>query len=210
MADFCFHFSSVGELEQCLPIIYRLLDREKRLELIYTSHSVQGRVARIVKDYPGRVIGFALPILRFNYFSRNIDSLITAKHLTMVRYDFLPELLIAAKRKSILLSTTLIGKRLGTFQKLFFGFTFSCFDHIVSATADDKITLSEEFGIISLQAELRIDQILKEEVDYLIALEVLVDLPKITSFLVAFGTQDLDFLMDGILKFLNRKMRPYF
>ena len=160
-ANYCFHFSSVGELEQCMPIIKELLKNNKYLELIYTSDSVEGRVKKLLQKYPQQISSFALPILGFNLLTRNIDKIITADHITMVRYDFFPELLISAKnRKSILLSSTFIGKKINFLRKFYFRYIFSCFDHVITATNDDGHLLQKHFGIESTSLELRIGQIL--------------------------------------------------
>jgi 3-deoxy-D-manno-octulosonic-acid transferase len=40
-ADYCFEVSSEGELEQVLPLIHYFLEKNKKIELIYASYSVE-------------------------------------------------------------------------------------------------------------------------------------------------------------------------
>lgn len=96
-ADFCFEVSSVGELEQVWPLIERFIEQGFKVELIYFSPSLLGRIAAIKNMYSKdqlRVMAYPL----FWPWVGNLWGQISAPVVILCRYDFFPELLYLRKR----------------------------------------------------------------------------------------------------------------
>ena len=62
-ADYCFEISSEGELEQVRPLIEAVLKSEKKVEIIYSSPSVEVKCHNLYKSHPELIRLFRLPLL---------------------------------------------------------------------------------------------------------------------------------------------------
>ncbi|OIQ17494.1 MAG: hypothetical protein BM556_11865 [Bacteriovorax sp. MedPE-SWde] len=101
-AEVLFHFSSEGEFEQIKSLLEVLLVRGHKLELVFTSPSVESKVQAFSKNYDDQIRYLRLPIIEFFPFiiGQNLLHWSTAKKMVMVRYDFFPELLTLGSKLS--------------------------------------------------------------------------------------------------------------
>lgn len=138
VADFCFEVSSEGELEQVRPLLEAVLVGNKKVELIYSSPSVESKCQLLYKNYPSQIRLLRLPLLSaspisFLYF-RSVWQWVSAPVVIFCRYDFFPELLLLKlfKKKFILIS--------GAFKKTSWYklSSFKLFDVVVAATDIEK------------------------------------------------------------------------
>jgi len=68
-ADFCFHVSSEGELEQVMPLVNLFLQQQKRIELIFTSPSVEHRVVNLKNKSPQLLAVLRMPLVSYHFFA---------------------------------------------------------------------------------------------------------------------------------------------
>lgn len=146
-ADIAFEVSSVGELEHVLPIINHALDRQKKVEIIYCSKSVEGKCLSLFEKYPLNLRVMRLPLVTFCPFKHfhNVSSWLTAKTLVLCRYDFFPQLLVYGARKDVsfvLVSATLKNKKILWDKKRI----YSLFDVIICATEHDQRMIEGVLG----------------------------------------------------------------
>lgn len=96
-ADYCFEVSSEGELEQVRPLIESFLQLNKRIEIIFSSPSVEAKCIKLSLDSRGLIRILRLPIASFFPFTflffQSPWSWVTAPKILFCRYDFFPELL---------------------------------------------------------------------------------------------------------------------
>lgn len=144
-ANTAFEVSSVGELEIVLPLIENLLEREKKVELIYCSPSVETQCQDLYAKYPQNIRILRLPLISYFPFTslkigQNLSSWMTAQTLVLCRYDFFPELLkigMEEKIKFVLVSATSKNKK--TFlKKALMEKIYSLFNPIVTSTKQDQ------------------------------------------------------------------------
>ncbi|MBY0415275.1 MAG: hypothetical protein K2Q18_13980 [Bdellovibrionales bacterium] len=133
-ADFCFEVSSEGELEQVRALLEEALKRKKKIEIIYSSASVESKCNSIYKDHPLQVRLLRLPILSgaptsFLYF-QSVWEWVSAPTIIFCRYDFFPELLLLKlfSKKFVLISG---ATKKPSWYKLE---SFKFFDVVVAAT----------------------------------------------------------------------------
>ena len=142
-ADMAFEVSSQGELEQVFPIINHFLKSGAVIQVIYSSPSLNNEIEKLARDWKGQFFWLRMPI--FTYFplktplTSNVWSWLKATRLDFCRYDFFPELvLIAAKRSARLYSGTLKNKNIKGFMGFYFEGIYSLFDRIYCASPVDK------------------------------------------------------------------------
>ncbi len=153
------HVSSEGELEQVKPLLELLLTQQKRVELIFTSPSVEKKVERLYFANSELLRLLRLPLLSpFPY----LFSWTTAPRVLLVRYDFYPELLLLGqKKKLMLLEATLKNKHSSGLSLHFRKMLYQLFERIVCSTQKDF----ERFSQIGIEtsrmrlASLRLEQI---------------------------------------------------
>jgi 3-deoxy-D-manno-octulosonic-acid transferase len=154
-----FHVSSEGELEQVRPMINFYLESGEKIELLFTSESVEKKVERIYLTHSDQVRILRLPLLAPYPF---INSWVTAGRLLLVRYDFYPELLLLATNKRLFLAeATLKNKKTGTLLNWLRLKFYSLFEKILCASQRDLETFSH-LGLGReklLVAPLRLEQI---------------------------------------------------
>ncbi len=144
-ADYCFEISSEGELEQVRPLIEAVLENKKRVEIIYSSPSVDVKCHALYKAYPDLVRLFRLPLLSASPFSvlyfQSVWEWVSAPVVVFCRYDFFPELLTLKffNKKFILVS--------GAFKKTswFKLQSFKFFDVVIAATDLEKENFTKLF-----------------------------------------------------------------
>ena len=145
-ADYCFEISSEGELEQVRPLIEAVLKSEKKVEIIYSSPSVEVKCHNLYKSHPELIRLFRLPLLSASpvnilYF-QSVWEWVSAPVVVFCRYDFFPELLTLKlfKKKFILVS--------GAFKKTswFKLQSFMCFDVVIAATDKEKENFTKLFS----------------------------------------------------------------
>lgn len=130
VVPFVFHCSSEGEFEQLRPLMTQSLEQGDKLELIYTSTSVERRAQAFAQEFKNQVRVLRLPLvgsLRIKDWSRG-------KTLVMCRYDFFPELLLLPVSKRILVWGSLKGKSLNWWRRQL----FQQFDLIIAATNEQR------------------------------------------------------------------------
>ena len=136
----CFHFSSEGEFEQIRPLIDKFLDQGERVELIYTSPSVEASVSALIRQYDlSQVRALRLPLT----YSLSLKEWVTSKSFFMVRYDFFPSLLILGlgMKSFTLYSCTL--KSSSSFSNFIKQRVLNLFTDIYPATEYDANQLKE-------------------------------------------------------------------
>lgn len=145
-ADYCFEISSEGELEQVRPLLAAVLQAGKKIEILYSSPSVETKCQKIYNDYPEQVSTFRMPLLSsfpfdFLYF-RSIWFWVKSPVIVFCRYDFFPELLMLKLfgKKFVLIS--------GAFKKTSWYKleSFKFFDTVVAATDLEKNKFIELLG----------------------------------------------------------------
>lgn len=142
-ADYMFHVSSEGELEQVRPLIHYFLEMNKRIELVFTSPSVEKKCMDLYQQNSYRMRILRLPLasffpINFLYF-QSLFSFVTAKKVIMCRYDFFPELLLLKlfNKKMILVSAA--TKKWSWYKKQSMLF----FDLIIAATQSEVQKLNQ-------------------------------------------------------------------
>jgi 3-deoxy-D-manno-octulosonic-acid transferase len=157
-ADVAFEVSSEGEFEQVLPLLNVCLENGQKVELFYSSPSLEIKTRRFAQKYPKQVRRMRMPLLACFpwpiFGGQNFFKMVTAKKLILCRYDFYPELLIYGSRKDVefmLVSATLKGKEkgLGTLYYDYFKALFHLFDLILTATEVDE----QRFKALGLEGE---------------------------------------------------------
>ncbi len=143
----CFEVSSEGELQQISPILEYFLENRLKVELIFSSSSVESKVLKLLERYPNQ-----LRILRYPFLTKlDLSKWMTAKTLVLCRYDFFPELLIMGAKKEvkfILLSASVKLKRLRShsLRGIYWKHLFSLFDLIVTTSEEEKVAF-EQLGL---------------------------------------------------------------
>ncbi|MCY4524407.1 MAG: hypothetical protein OXB84_06690, partial [Halobacteriovoraceae bacterium] len=145
-AAVAFHVASEGELEQVRPLIDRFIEKNKRVELIYTSESVEERCSNLALEHSELIRIFRLPLLCYfpwpDLAGQNLSDFISAKKIILCRYDFYPELLLRGARRDtcfILVSAALKRKKelkwpFNIYTKALYGL----FDIIISSNDSEK------------------------------------------------------------------------
>lgn len=164
-ADFCFEISSEGELEQVRPLLQAALDAGKKIEILYSSPSVESKCQHFYTQYPENVRLLRLPLLSsfpvdFVYF-RSIWGWVKSPVVVFCRYDFFPELLMLKVfgKKFVLIS--------GAFKKTswFKLQSFKFFDVVVAATDLEKEKFKNLLGNKSkvYSCDFRVPRILERQ-----------------------------------------------
>lgn len=140
-ADYCFEVSSEGELEQVRPLVLYYLDHDKKIELIFSSPSVEEKCIALQRKFSSQMRILRLPLIT----SQLLQNWITAPVIIFCRYDFFPELLLLKflKKKFVLVS--------GAVKKdsWYKNHVFCLFDIIVAATVKEE----ERFRHINPKAQ---------------------------------------------------------
>lgn len=142
-AQVCFEVSSEGELEQVRPLIEECLKQHKKIEIIYSSPSVEKKCQDLYSSDPKHIRLLRMPLLLSMPFSfgsfQSVANWMTAPTLIFCRYDFFPELLVlkfkkdkGENKKFILISGA--TKKLDWYKKE----CFKLFDIVVGATEIEK------------------------------------------------------------------------
>ncbi len=160
-ADYLFHVSSEGELEQSQTLIDLYLEAGKRIEIIFTSPSVEKKCRELYLNYPNQVRILRLPVasffpINFLYF-QSLFQFVTAPVVIMCRYDFFPELLYLKffRKKMILLSAA--TKKWNQYKFFAFGF----FDLIIAATPEEAKRIQAMVKVPVVFMEFRFPRIFK-------------------------------------------------
>jgi len=154
-AQYCFEFSSEGEFEQVRPLIMKSLQNGERVELLFSSESVEYQCAKLYQVYPKLLRYRRLFLVGFNPLSskKSLMKWISAKKFYMCRYDFFPELIEFGAQKHIefiLLwaSTKSYQKAKSSFLlKKYYESVYKKFDKIIAATPLDHAQFSHELHV---------------------------------------------------------------
>ncbi len=154
VAEIAFEVSSEGELEQVRPLINHYLKKGNRVELIYSSESVEKKCQALAVEWKDHLRIYRLPLLTYffvNIFSgQSLSSWMTARRLVLCRYDFFPELLLLGKRdhtRFVLVNASLKNKeKLNPIRSFIYRNTFLLFDSIICASGRD-LELFTKMGI---------------------------------------------------------------
>jgi 3-deoxy-D-manno-octulosonic-acid transferase len=130
IGDFCFEVSSEGELEQVRPLLLYFLEKGKKIELIFSSPSVETKCLALQGKYNQQLRVFRLPLISL----QKLSEWVTAPVILFCRYDFFPELLLLkfSNKKFVLLSGAV--KNNNWFKTRVFGL----FDIIVASTKSEE------------------------------------------------------------------------
>jgi 3-deoxy-D-manno-octulosonic-acid transferase len=154
-ANYAFEFSSEGEFEQVRPLVVKALEGGEKVELLFSSESVEKHVIKLYLDFPNQIRYRRLFLVTYNPLSmrKNIDKWMTAKKFYMCRYDFFPELIKKGSQKDI--EFILLWASLKTYQKSkssffmrrYYEYVYKCFDKIIAATPLDHAQFSHDLNI---------------------------------------------------------------
>lgn len=138
--DYTFHVSSEGEWQQAYPLVDEVLQRKKKVLILYSSDSLSLSLKRFCKD-KNNVSLSMIPLLSFKRsFYKNFET----SKFYMVRYDFYPELLLLARRSSsTLISASLKNKSLSFFKLFLWKFILNSFERVLTATQKDCMTIRD-------------------------------------------------------------------
>lgn len=157
------HAASVGEFEQARPVIAALLEKHPEITLFVSFLSDSGYNAR--KNFAPATAVFYLPV-DTPANAKRLVSLLKPDLLLLMRYDFWPNHLLAAKKSGarLILAAAVLQENSQYFNPLLKGFyrgIFNLFDHIHTVSAKDTRAFRDRFGC--LQAETagdpRFDQV---------------------------------------------------
>jgi 3-deoxy-D-manno-octulosonic-acid transferase len=168
-ADVLFHFSSEGEFEQIKALVEDLIIRGHKLELVFTSPSVEDKVLAFVKQHGDNVRYLRMPLVEFFPFiiGQNILHWSTAKKMVMVRYDFFPDLLTLGMRLSrfVLYSASMKSKTNSGFSWAIKKMIYESFTDIFCATNRDYNFFSKALDRVNVHPalDLRSLQITKRQ-----------------------------------------------
>ena len=159
--DVCFEVSSEGELEQVRTLMNHFLKVDKKkIEILYSSPSVEKKCEAIARENPDQVRVYRLPLLSFwpvsfLYF-QNFWGWVSSPVIVFCRYDFFPELLLMRLmgKKFVLLSAA--TKKWSWYKDE----AMRSFDFIVAATPHEEKVLKNKFPHIEIiSCDLRIPRI---------------------------------------------------
>lgn len=145
-ADCAFEISSEGELEQVLPLVEGLWRHHKKVELIYSSPSVESKCQKLQRDNSERLRTLRMPIVSYFPYSwwggQSVENWITAPVLILCRYDFYPELLLLSGRVSVrLISASLKNKQVSGLSTLLWRSVYRLFDKVVCVNETERANL---------------------------------------------------------------------
>jgi len=168
-ADILFHFSSEGEFEQVRPLIEEMFERGHKIELLFTSESVEAKVLSLVASFDDKVRYLRVPLVDFFPFllGQNILHWATAKKMVMVRYDFFPELLTLGMRLSrfVLYSASMKSKTNSGISWTIKKMIYESFSDVFCATQSDYNFFSKVLDRVNVHQalDLRSIQIKKRQ-----------------------------------------------
>lgn len=155
IADRTYQVSSEGEWEQLWAFVVADMNEQLRVELIYTSDSLERRVQLAMSSCQTKHIRFfRLPVL--SYFPwkigpwQNINHWATAHELVLCRYDFYPELMLRGlkMKRFVLVSASLKSKedllrREGSALFHFYQKQYRLFERVLLASSKEKTRFSK-------------------------------------------------------------------
>jgi 3-deoxy-D-manno-octulosonic-acid transferase len=166
-AHFCFHVSSEGEYEQVGQVIQDLLEKKYKIEILFTSPSVEKRVLELQNQFTEQVRSLRLEIVSYNPLdiSRDLRRWVSADIFFMVRYDFFKELLELGKsrKKFILLNASLKNKSLTGFKAFLHLRKLKIFNCIITANKLEEVRFKKlglpvighfDFRVVQIQKRL--------------------------------------------------------
>jgi 3-deoxy-D-manno-octulosonic-acid transferase len=163
-ADVCFEVSSEGELEQVFPLIQAFLDKQKRVEVIYSSESVEKKCQLLYKKHPAQIRLLRMPLLSGNFFSflyfQNIGTWMSSSKIVFCRYDFFPSLLVLKFFGYKLYLVSGCVKNVSWFKR----HVFSMFHYVVAANETERQLFIKDIGLDAkcvLTCDFRIPRIYK-------------------------------------------------
>jgi len=142
------HAASVGEFEQARPVIAALLEKHPDITLFVSFLSDSGYNAR--KNFAQAAAVFYLPVDTPANAERLV-SLLKPDLLLLMRYDFWPNHLLAAKKSGahLILAAAVLQENSQYFNPLLKGFyrsIFNLFDRIYTVSAKDTRAFRDRFG----------------------------------------------------------------
>lgn len=184
-ADFCFEVSSEGELEQVRPLLEKMLKASRKIELIYSSDSVEKKVEQLSVLYPNTLRLQVMPLLTSGPFSfgpfQNIRSWITASKIVFCRYDFFPELLVLKNAQTQFVLASAATKKMSWFKSE----VFKLFDIVIAANEFEAKTFRSLLGsgVVVENCDFRIPRIAERLEESVHTLEKIVYLKDYLSYL---------------------------
>lgn len=130
-----FHCSSEGEFEQLRPLMTRAIELDGKIELIFTSPSVERKVKQFYATYPSSVRYLRMPLVS----KQRLKPWSKASGLIMCRYDFFPELLLMPTQKKVLVWASLKGKGPNPWLKLI----YRSFDLVIASNSEQELALEQ-------------------------------------------------------------------
>ena len=163
------HAASVGEFEQARPVIAALQEKYPGIILFLSFLSDSGFNAR--RSFPGAAAVFYLPVDTPENAGRLVQ-LLRPDILMLMRYDFWPNHLLAAKKAGVrlILAAAVLRRDSQYFNPLLRGFyrsIFGLFDRIYTVSAEDTRAFRETFGCRQAETagDPRFDQVLQRSMN---------------------------------------------
>lgn len=161
-ADYAFEFSSEGEYEQIRPLVIQALKSNKKVELLFSSESVENHILNLYKTYPDNIRYRRLFLVTYNPLSseKSYKKWMTAKKFYMCRYDFFPELIKlgqSSKIEFILLWASLKSyqkSKNSFFTRRYYEFVYKQFDKIIAATPLDHAQFTHDLELVDDKLEI--------------------------------------------------------
>ncbi|ABL65795.1 3-deoxy-D-manno-octulosonic acid transferase [Chlorobium phaeobacteroides] len=158
------HAASVGEFEQARPIVSAMKKAQPDIDVVVSFLSTSGYQTR--KNYPDASAVFYLPIdTKSN--ARRLIEILKPDALLVMRYDFWPNHLIAAKKHgtALILAAAVLQKNSPYFKplvKTFYHSVFALFDKIYTSSSRDTESFREVFRCKNTETagDPRFDQVL--------------------------------------------------
>jgi 3-deoxy-D-manno-octulosonic-acid transferase len=154
-AHYAFEFSSEGEYEQIRPLVLKALNSNEKVELLFSSESVESHILKLYEQYPEQVRYRRLFLLSYNPLSKkkNYKNWMSSHKFYMCRYDFFPELIKLGQSKHI--EFVLLWASLKSYQKAknsffmrkYYEYVYAQFDKIIAATPLDHAQFTHELKL---------------------------------------------------------------
>lgn len=157
-AILCFQVASEGEFEQVRWLIEQQLQKSKKIEIIFTSSSVEHRITKLYQAYPSQIRYLRTPLATLS--TKDLSHWITSKVIILVRYDFYPMILsLSRSKKLVLLWFFRPRDRKGILNSLKWDLILPLFKYVVASNPDDWWWLQSKLDhhkLMSTSLDLRI------------------------------------------------------
>jgi len=133
-ADCCFQFSSEGEWEQIRYLVETILKAGKKIELIFTSPSVEHRILALNNK---NLRYLRMPLLDYEQ-ALMLEHWITSATILCNRYDLFPGIMKLARKRKIILLNFYLSPSAAFSKKMLFFISLALFSKIYASSENEK------------------------------------------------------------------------